>query len=150
MDEWQRKNFSFFFEGANPTGLALEGNERGDVVTTGGTGFGIMALIVGVDRGFITREQGVNQIKKIVNFLGKAERFKGAWSHWYNPDGTSHPFGDQVKTGDLIESSFLMAGLLTAKEYFSGSSSSEKKSVIQWHRSVPLLIGNIIPTMKTY
>ena len=127
MDEWQRKNFSFFFEGASPTGLALEGNERGDVVTTGGTGFGIMALIVGVDRGFITREQGVNQIKKIVNFLGKAERFKGAWSHWYNPDGTAHPFGDQVKTGDLIESSFLMAGLLTAKEYFSGSSSSEKE-----------------------
>lgn len=127
MDEWQRKNFSFFFEGASPTGLALEGNERGDVVTTGGTGFGIMALIVGVDRRFITREQGVNQIKKIVNFLGKAERFKGAWSHWYNPDGTAHPFGDQVKTGDLIESSFLMAGLLTAKEYFSGSSSSEKE-----------------------
>ena len=127
IDEWQRKNFSFFFEGASPTGLALEGNERGDVVTTGGAGFGIMALIVGVDRGFITREQGVNQIKKIVNFLGKAERFKGAWSHWYNPDGTAHPFGDQVKTGDLIESSFLMAGLLTAKEYFSGSSSSEKE-----------------------
>jgi len=127
MDEWQRKNFSFFFEGASPTGLALEGNERGDVVTTGGTGFGIMALIVGVDRGFITREQGVNQIKKIVNFLGKAERFKGAWSHWYNPDGTAHPFGDQAKTGDLIESSFLMAGLLTAKEYFTGNSSSEKE-----------------------
>jgi len=119
MDEWQRKNFSYFFEGASPTGLALEGNERGDVVTIGGTGFGLMALITGIERGFITREQGINQTLKIIRFLGKAERFKGAWSHWYNPDGTAHPFGDQVKTGDLIETAFLMAGLLTAGEYYT-------------------------------
>jgi hypothetical protein len=127
LDEWQRKNFSYFFEGASNTGLALEGNERGDVVTTGGTGFGIMALITGVERGFITREQGVNQTLKIVKFLGKAERFKGVWSHWYNPDGTAHPFGDQVKTGDLIETAFLMAGLLTAGEYYSLNNAVEKE-----------------------
>lgn len=127
MDEWQRKNFSFFYEGASPTGLALEGNDRGDVVTTGGTGFGLMALIVGVERGFITREQGITRTAKIVRFLGKAERFKGMWSHWYNPDGTAHPFGDQVKTGDLIESSFLMAGLLTAGEYFTQNNAAEKE-----------------------
>lgn len=127
MDEWQRKNFSYFFEGASPTGLALEGNNRGDVVTTGGTGFGLMALITGIERGFITREQGLNQTLKIVKFLGKAERFKGAWSHWYNPDGTAHPFGDQVKTGDLIETAFLMAGLLTAGEYYSLNNAVEKE-----------------------
>lgn len=127
LNEWQRKNFSYFFEGASPTGLALEGNERGDVVTTGGTGFGLMALIVGAERGFITREQAANQTKEIVQFLGKAERFKGVWSHWYNPDGTAHPFGDQVKTGDVIETSFLMAGLLTAYEYYTLNNQAEKE-----------------------
>ncbi len=127
LNEWQRKNFSFFYEGASPTGLALEGNERGDVVTTGGTGFGLMALIVGAERGFITREQAANQTKEIVQFLGKAERFKGVWSHWYNPDGTAHPFGDQVKTGDVIETSFLMAGLLTAYEYYTLNNQAEKE-----------------------
>lgn len=119
LDEWQQKNFNFFVAGASPTGMALEGNDRGDVVTTGGSGFGIMALIVGTERGWITRDQSTTQMQKIVRFLGKAERFKGAWSHWYNPDGTAHPFGDQIKTGDLIETSFLMAGLLAAGEYYT-------------------------------
>ncbi len=127
MDEWQRKNFNFFVAGASPTGLALEGNDRGDVVTIGGSGFGVMAIIVGTERAWITREQSTTQMQKIVRFLGKAERFKGAWSHWYNPDGTAHPFGDQVKTGDLIETAFMMAGLLAAGEYYTGTTSVEKE-----------------------
>lgn len=127
LDDWQRKTFSFFYEGASPTGLALEGNDRGDVVTTGGTGFGLMALIVGAERTFITREQASQRTLKIVQFLGKAERFKGVWSHWYNPDGTSHTFGNQVKTGDVVETGFLMAGLLTAKEYYTANTIAEKE-----------------------
>ncbi|NCB67653.1 MAG: hypothetical protein EOM47_02245 [Bacteroidia bacterium] len=127
MDEWQRKNFNFFFNGASPTGMALEGNDRGDVVTTGGSGFGVMALIVGTERGWITREQSTTHMQKIVRFLGKAERYKGAWSHWYNPDGTAHAFGDQVKTGDIIETAFMMAGLLAAGEYYTNTTAVEKE-----------------------
>lgn len=128
LDKWQQATFSYFYQGASPTtGMALEGNERGDVVTTGGTGFGIMALIVGAERGYISRAQASACVQKIVQFLGKAERFKGVWSHWYNTDGTAHPFGDQVKTGDLIETGFLVAGLLTASEYFTASSGVEQE-----------------------
>jgi hypothetical protein len=126
MEEWQHKTFNFFYDGASPeTGMALEGNDRGPVVTTGGSGFGLMAIIVGSERGWITRQQAAERTQKIVRFLGKAERFKGMWSHWYNTDGTASPFGDQVKTGDVIESSFLMAGLLTASEYYSSGSAIE-------------------------
>lgn len=128
LDKWQHNTFKYFYDGASPTGMALEGNNRNDggVVTLGGSGFGVMALIVGSERGWISREQSASQVLKMVNFLGKAERFKGVWSHWYNPDGTSHAFGDQVKTGDLIETSFMMAGLLVAGEYFSGNNADEK------------------------
>jgi len=126
LDEWQHKTFSFFYEGASPeTGLALEGNDRGPVVTIGGSGFGLMSIIVGSERGWITRQQAAERTQKIVRFLGKAERFKGMWSHWYNPDGTAHPFGDQLKTGDVIESAFMAAGLLTAQEYYTSNSSVE-------------------------
>lgn len=128
LDKWQQATFNFFYQGASPTtGLALEGNERGDVVTTGGTGFGIMALIVGAERGYISRAQASARVQKIVRFLGKAERYQGVWSHWYNPDGTAHPFGDQKQTGDLIETGFLVAGLLTAAEYFNGSTGVEQE-----------------------
>jgi hypothetical protein len=126
LEEWHRKNFSYFYEGGDPlTGMAYEGNERGTTVTTGGSGFGVMAIIVGSERGWITRQQAAERTQKIVRFLGKAERFKGMWSHWYNTDGTAHPFGNQVKTGDVIESSFMMAGLLTAAEYYTSNSPVE-------------------------
>ena len=127
LDEWQNKTFQFFYQGASPTGLALEGNDRGDVVTTGGTGFGLMSLIVGAERSFITRDQAIQRTAMIVRFLGKAERFKGVWSHWYNPDGTSHAFGDQVKSGDVVETGFLMAGLIAAKEYYNANNTAEKE-----------------------
>ncbi len=126
LDEWQRKTFNFFYEGADPTsGMAYEGTERGTTITSGGSGFGVMAIIVGAERGWITRQQAAEQTRKIVKFLGKADRFKGMWSHWYNPDGTAFPFGNQVKTGDVIESSFMMAGLLAASEYYNSNSAIE-------------------------
>ena len=81
LDLWQKRTFDFFYVGASPTGLALEGTDRGDVVTTGGTGFGLMALVVGAERSFVTRTQAAEQTVRIVRFLGKAERFKGVWSH---------------------------------------------------------------------
>jgi hypothetical protein len=126
LEEWQHKTFRYFYDGASPeTGMALEGNERGPVITTGGSGFGLMSIIVGSERAWITRQQAAERAQKMVRFLGKAERFKGMWSHWYNPDGTAYPFGNQVKTGDVIESSFMAAGLLTAAEYFSANSPIE-------------------------
>jgi len=128
LDEWQKATFRYFYDGADPsTGMAYEGNERGTVIATGGSGFGVMALIVGAERGWITREQAAERIVKMFRFLDKAERFRGMWSHWYNPDGTAHPFGDQVKTGDIVESSYMAAGILTAYEYFNGNTAAEKE-----------------------
>jgi len=126
LEEWQHKTFNYFYEGSDPlTGMAYEGNERGTTITSGGSGFGVMAIILGAERGWITRQQAAEHTQKIVRFLGKADRFKGMWSHWYNPDGSAYPFGNQVKTGDVIESSFMMAGLLTASEYYSSNSAIE-------------------------
>ena len=109
LEQEQRKAFNFFYKGACPTtGLALEGNNRGPVVTTGGTGFGLMALITGAERNWITRDQAAEQTLKVVRFLGKCDRYKGVWSHWYTTDGTAHAFGDQVNTGHVIEKALLM------------------------------------------
>ena len=64
-----------------------------NVITSGGSGFGVMAILVGIERGFITREEGLKRIQKIVDFLKKADRFHGAWSHWiYGETGKVKPF----------------------------------------------------------
>lgn len=126
LDKQQKAAFSYFYDGADPvSGVALEGNNRENYVTIGGGGFGVMALVVGVERGWITREQGLERIRKILNFLKNAERYKGVWSHWHNPDGSYAPFGDQKACGDLVETSYMIEGLLVAREYFDGASAEE-------------------------
>ena len=126
----QEACFRYYWEGAHPvSGTTLE-NIPGDdrIVATGASGFGVMALIVGVDRGFITREQGIARMQKILDFLEKAPRYHGAWSHFMNgyDAQTMLVFGMFDNGGDLVETSFLMEGLLAARQYFKGSSEAEK------------------------
>ena len=123
----QRRTFKYFWDFAHPaSGMARERNTSGDLVTSGGSGFGIMALIVGMERGFITRAEGVTRLAKIVAFLETADRFHGAWSHWINGNtGKTMPFSVDDNGGDLVETSLLMQGLITARQYLSTASLEE-------------------------
>jgi hypothetical protein len=126
----QEACFRYYWEGADPTsGMARE-NIPGDdrIVATGASGFGIMALVVGVDRGFISHEQGVERLSTIVNFLARAQRYHGAWSHYMNgtTGRTMAVFGMLDDGGDLVETSFLMQGLLAARQYFHGANENEQ------------------------
>lgn len=125
----QEACFLYYWEGADPHSGMTRENIPGDdrIVATGASGMGIAALIVGVDRGFITRAQGVGRLTKIVNFLEHAQRYHGAWSHYMDGStGKTMPvFGMFDNGGDLVETSFLMEGLLAARQYFYGSSPAE-------------------------
>lgn len=124
----QRKTFAYFWEFGHPVcGLARERNTSGDVVTTGGSGFGIMAIPVAVSRNFISRSQGLERTQKIVTFLTtKAKRYHGAFPHWLNgATGETVPFSAKDNGADLVETSFLMQGLLVARQYFSRSDAAE-------------------------
>ncbi|MGN1210067.1 MAG: glucoamylase family protein [Candidatus Cryptobacteroides sp.] len=126
LDRQQKAAFTYFYDGAEPqSGLAFEGNNRENNVTIGGAGFGVMALVVGVERGWITREQGTERMRKILDFLKSADRYKGVWSHWHHPDGSYAAFGDQKATGDLVETSYMIEGLIVAREYFDRSNEVE-------------------------
>ncbi len=126
----QKACFSYYWEGADPhSGMARE-NIPGDdrIVATGASGFGIMALMVGVDRHFITRQQGVQRLTAIVHFLEHAQRYHGAWSHYMDGfTGRTMPvFGMYDDGGDLVETSFLMQGLLAARQYFHQPGADEQ------------------------
>ena len=126
----QRQTFKYFWNFGHPiSGMARERNSSGDIVTTGGTGFGILSIPVAVERRFISREDGVQRIQTILNFLSqKASHFHGAFSHWMNgADGTVVPFGTNDNGADIVETSYLIMGLLAARQYFDGSLSDEKK-----------------------
>ncbi len=137
LDSVQYYYFQYFWDGAEPTsGMARERFHEDDIypqddkhiVTTGGSGFGLMAILVGIERGFITREQGFDRLLQIIDFLEKADRFHGVWPHWLNGEtGEVKPFSQYDDGGDLVETSFLVQGLITVREYFVNGSVAEKE-----------------------
>lgn len=126
LDMVQEYTFRYFYDFGHPTsGLARERNTTA-TVTSGGSGFGVMALIVGAERGFITYDQARVRTSKIVDFLLTVPRFQGVFSHWMNgATGAVIPFSARDDGGDLVETAFLMQGLLTARQYYSGDSPEE-------------------------
>ncbi|MGV8877839.1 MAG: glucoamylase family protein [Sphingobacteriaceae bacterium] len=120
----QKQTLKYFWDFGHPiSGLARERNTSGDVVTTGGSGFGVMAIVTGINRGWISRADGLERMQKIVNFLKtRAQRFHGVYPHWLNgATGAAVPFSTKDDGADLVETAFLIQGLLTVRQYFSGS-----------------------------
>ncbi|MBT1703157.1 glucoamylase family protein [Chryseosolibacter indicus] len=130
------RTFQYFWDGAEPTSGAVRERIHTDnvypendknIVTSGGTGFGVMAILVGIERNFITRQQGLERLNKIVSFLEKADRFHGVWPHWWNGEtGKVKPFSPNDDGGDLVETSFLAQGLLCVRQYFKDGNEEEK------------------------
>ena len=124
----QEQTFRYFWEGAEPnSGMARERTSSGTTVTTGGTGFGVMAMTVAAERGFITRGEACERVQRIVTFLSeKATSYHGAFSHWiYGDTGRTRPFSADDDGADLVETALLFQGLLTARAYFDGADASE-------------------------
>lgn len=125
LDIVQEATFGYFWDYAHPVcGMAREGYGFGhstDTVTTGGTGMGLMTIVVGVQRGFVTREDAALRVGTILTFLDEnVTRYHGAWAHHYHGfTGETIPFaGPEDNGGDLVETAFLVQGILTARQYF--------------------------------
>ena len=129
----QQQTFKYFWDFAHPvSGLSRERSASTETVTSGGSGFGLMTIIVGIERGFISREEGIERLEKIVSFLANADRFHGVWSHWLNGStGKALPFSAKDNGGDLVETSFLAMGLLTIRQYLNEADAEEKKLIVQ-------------------
>jgi hypothetical protein len=141
LDLVQKQTFRYFWDFAHPvSGMARERsneayNYGNEVVTTGGTGFGVMAILVAIDRKWITREEGRDRLLKIVDFLRKADSYHGMWPHWLNGEtGKVIPFSRRDDAADMVESSFLFQGLLCVRQYFDGSDRKEEelRNKINW------------------
>ncbi|RYD79045.1 MAG: beta-glucosidase, partial [Sphingobacteriales bacterium] len=136
LDVVQKQTFQYFWDGAEPnSGAGREryhadniypDNDKG-TVATGSTGFGLMAILSGIDRGYVTKQHGFERLNKILSFLEKADRFHGAWPHWIEGrTGKVRPFGKKDNGGDLVETSFVAQALICIKEYYKNGTSQEK------------------------
>lgn len=126
----QKQTFRYFWDFAHPvSGMARERTTSTGTVTTGGTGFGVMTIIVAAERGFVSHTDALNRIQKIVSFLDtKCTRYHGAYAHWINGEtGATIPFSVDDNGGDLVETALLFQGLLTARNYFRANTAEEIK-----------------------
>ncbi|MFC0182833.1 hypothetical protein SAMN04515674_10855 [Pseudarcicella hirudinis] len=129
LDKVQRQTFKYFWDfGHQVSGMARERNSSGDIVTTGGTGFGLMAIVVGIERKFISKSEGLSRTGKIVSFLqNNCQKYHGAFPHWLNGStGATIPFSTRDNAADLVETSYLMQGLLTVRQYFNSATDTQE------------------------
>ena len=141
LDVVQKQTFRYFWDFAHPvSGMARERSNESfgygnETVTTGGTGFGIMSIIVAVERKWITRDTAAKFMLKMVNFLLKANSYHGVFAHWVDgATGKTIPFSRKDDGADLVETSYLFQGLLCARQYFNGENRTEKelRNRINW------------------
>ena len=127
----EKQTFKYFWDFGHPAcGMARERNSSGDIVTTGGSGFGIMAMIVAMERGFISRADGISRLGKILGFLETCDRFHGAWPHWLNgATGKTQPFSAKDNGGDIVETSYMIQGLLCMRQYLDSTVTAEKSDI---------------------
>lgn len=127
----QEQTFRYFWDFAQPnSGMTRDRNSSGDLVASGGSGFGLMSMIVGIERNFITRAEGLDRIEKILTFLESADRFHGAWPHWLDGNtGDVIPFSANDNGGDLVETAFLIQGLLTVRQYLNAGVPAEDELI---------------------
>ena len=127
MDTVQMQTFKYFWDFADTKSGMIKDRNTSFYVTTSGSGFGVMVILVGIERGYISREEGLDRLLKIVGFLETADRFHGVWPHWLNPNtGKVFPFSQYDNGGDLVETAFMIQGLLTVQAYFSQDTQKEK------------------------
>lgn len=126
----QQRTFRYFWDFAEPnSGMARERNRSTfqNVVTIGGSGFGVMAIIVAAERKWIARVEAAARIRRILSFLSGADQYQGAFAHWIDGNtGKTVPFSKKDNGADLVETSFLFQGLLTARQYFNKRNEEEK------------------------
>ncbi|NBL64241.1 beta-glucosidase [Flavobacterium sp. NST-5] len=136
MDIVQKQTFKYFWDFAEPNSkLAREryhpdGNYPSNdahIVTTGGSGFGLMSIVAAVSRNYVSRSEAVSRLNTIANFLENADRFHGAWPHWIDGNtGHVKPFGTKDNGGDLVETAFLCQGMICVREFFKNGSPEEQ------------------------
>ncbi len=134
LDIVQEATFQYFWDGAHASGMARErihiDEPSADLhtVTTGGSGFGLMAIITGIERGFITRTEGVDRFEQIIGFLEDADRFRGVWPHWFDGrTGRVQPFSQLDDGGDLVETALMAQGMLTVRQYLVDGDQREQE-----------------------
>jgi hypothetical protein len=125
LDSLQRTSFEYFWEQANPVnGLIRDRSQTGSPCSIAAQGFGISAICIAIDHGWVTREAGRARIRLGMQTLWNGPQsdasfgvngYKGLFYHFLDINSGMRTWSCELST---IDTALLMAGILDAREYF--------------------------------
>ncbi len=131
LEYLQQTSFDYFWYLANPSnGLVPDRSAVGSACSIAAVGFGLSAIAIGIDHGWITRNQGVARVLTTLNtFLQKPQGtnvagmigYKG-WFYHFLDMNTALRANSELSS---IDTALLLAGILHAKQYFDSTNSDE-------------------------
>ena len=133
LEELQRLTFDYFLEETNPeNGLVPDSTRQGAPCSIAPTGFALAAYPVGVERGFIRRADAISRTLTSLRFFANSHQgpepdatgYKGFYYHFLDMKTGRRTMDCELST---IDSTFVMAGALTAAEYFNRDTKDERE-----------------------
>jgi hypothetical protein len=134
LDSLSHRTFNYFWELADSNTAQIPDRWPSKSFSSiAATGFGITSYLIGVERGYITREQAAARILKTIRFLDELPTgdsttgvagYKGFFYHFID-----------MKTGlrfqevelSTIDTGLLISGILSAQSYFDQDNETEKE-----------------------
>ncbi len=125
IEDLQHRSFRYFWEQANPkTGLvpdrarmdgsALDENHQ-NVASIAATGFGLTALCIAAERGWITPAESRERVRNTLRFFAEQAFHKNGWFyHWLDARTGERRWQSEVSS---IDTALLLGGVLTARQY---------------------------------
>jgi hypothetical protein len=132
LDYLQQANFDYFWYAANPAnGLVPDRSTSGSACSIAAVGFGLTAIGIGIDHGWISRTQGVTRVMATLNtFLNGPQGpgtsgiigYNGWFYHFLDMNTALRSPGSELSS---IDTALLLSGILYCKQYFNGTNSNE-------------------------
>lgn len=131
LEQLQRDAFDYFLQAYNPSnGLVADTTHPDSPCSIAVIGFALSAYPVGVERGWMERVEAVQRTLVTLRFLmdsdqsgsARATGYRGFYFHFLDMDSGTRVWHSEVS---LIDTGFLMAGILTAATYFDTDSPDE-------------------------
>jgi len=124
VEDEMKGSFDFFWEQANTTpgssgfGLVRDrypGSES--IASIASTGFGLTAYLIGINKGYITEQEGYERVNQTLDTLLAMDREEGFYYHFVDIESGKRAWESEVSS---IDTSILMMGVLSVGEYFGG------------------------------
>ena len=134
IDLTARLAFDYFWEQANPAnGLVKDRSTDGSAASIAAVGFGLSAITVGIDRGWITRAEGAGRVEATLDFFATCPQgeaasdvcgYRGFFYHFLDLRTGTRAGTNELST---IDTALLLGGVLQAAEYFDGGGAEEAR-----------------------